>query len=181
MSLACLVINSITIIVFLFKALFIYFISFGHSLLLLQRVANTTVLSGRQVNSFTVWLRIWMLSPLCQSTPMDCTCCLEVSFAVLFRISGIALRTSRRFPNWSADCSLFVHAVFPLCADTLSIVFLPGHDCSLRLWNMESRTCVQEMTSHRKKHDESIFSVAFHPSRGYFASGGADAIAKVFV
>ena len=47
-----------------------------------------------------------MLSPLCQSTPMDCTCCLEVSFAVLFRISGIALLTID-----SADCSLFVHAV----------------------------------------------------------------------
>ena len=38
-----------------------------------------------------------------------------------------------------------------------------------RLWNLESKTCVQEITAHRKKFDESIFDVAFHPSRPYIA------------
>lgn len=56
-----------------------------------------------------------------------------------------------------------------------------GHDCSIRLWNLDSKTCVQEITSHRKKFDESIFDVAFHPSKPYIASGGADALAKVFI
>lgn len=73
----------------------------------------------------------------------------------------------------------------------------------LRLWNLESKTCVQEITAHRslnpsilhhhytiytipttgpttttntvtyrKKFDESIFDVAFHPSRPYIASAG---------
>lgn len=56
-----------------------------------------------------------------------------------------------------------------------------GHDCSIRLWNVENKTCVQEITAHRKKFDESIFDVAFHPSRPYIASAGADALAKVFV
>lgn len=32
----------------------------------------------------------------------------------------------------------------------------PGHDCSVRLWNMESKTCIQEFTAHRKKSEESI-------------------------
>ena len=41
-----------------------------------------------------------------------------------------------------------------------------------RLWNLESKTCVQEITAHRKKFDESIFDVAFHTSRPYIASAG---------
>jgi striatin 1/3/4 len=40
---------------------------------------------------------------------------------------------------------------------------------------------VQEITSHRKKFDESILSVAFHRSKPYIASAGADGVAKVFV
>ena len=56
-----------------------------------------------------------------------------------------------------------------------------GHDCSVRLWNFDSRTCVQEITSHRKKFDEAIFDVSFHPSKAFFASAGADGLAKVFV
>ena len=55
-----------------------------------------------------------------------------------------------------------------------------GHDCSIRLWNLDSKTCVQEITSHRKKFDESIHDVAFHPSKPFIASAGADALAKVF-
>lgn len=64
---------------------------------------------------------------------------------------------------------------------TFSFVSEPGHDCSIRLWNLDSKTCVQEITAHRKKLDESIYDVAFHPSKAYIASAGADALAKVFV
>ena len=62
-----------------------------------------------------------------------------------------------------------------------SFCHFSGHDSSVRLWNLETKTCVQEITAHRKKFDESIFDVAFHPSRPYIASAGADALAKVFV
>ena len=58
---------------------------------------------------------------------------------------------------------------------------IKGHDSSVRLWNLETKTCVQEITAHRKKFDESIFDVAFHPSRPFIASAGADGLAKVFV
>ena len=63
----------------------------------------------------------------------------------------------------------------------LFVSSFPGHDCSIRLWNLDSKTCVQEITSHRKKFDESIHDVAFHPQKPYIASAGADALAKVFV
>jgi len=60
-------------------------------------------------------------------------------------------------------------------------MFLPGHDCSIRLWNIETKTCIQELTVHRKKFEESINDVAFHPSKPFLASAGADAVAKVYV
>ncbi|TSW08337.1 Striatin-3 [Bagarius yarrelli] len=73
-------------------------------------------------------------------------------------------------------------AVTSLAVDPNGIYLMSGsHDCSIRLWNLDSKTCVQEVTSHRKKSDESIYDVAFHPSKAFIGSAGADALAKVFV
>ncbi|KAG7199672.1 hypothetical protein KM043_014262 [Ampulex compressa] len=73
-------------------------------------------------------------------------------------------------------------AVTSLAVDPHGLYLLSGsHDCSIRLWHMDNKTCVQEITAHRKKFDESILDVAFHPSRPFIASAGADALAKVFV
>lgn len=73
-------------------------------------------------------------------------------------------------------------AVTSLAVDPNGLYLLSGsHDCSIRLWNLDSKTCVQEITSHRKKFDEAIYDVAFHPNRPYIASAGADGLAKVFV
>ncbi|XP_039252174.2 striatin-3-like [Styela clava] len=73
-------------------------------------------------------------------------------------------------------------AVTSLAVDPNGLYLLSGsHDCSIRLWNLDSKTCIQELTSHRKKFDESIYSVAFHPSASYIGSAGADALAKVFI
>ncbi|XP_022528335.2 striatin-3 isoform X2 [Astyanax mexicanus] len=73
-------------------------------------------------------------------------------------------------------------AVTSLAVDPNGIYLMSGsHDCSIRLWNLDSKTCVQEVTAHRKKSDESIYDVAFHPSKAYIGSAGADALAKVFV
>ena len=55
-----------------------------------------------------------------------------------------------------------------------------GHDSSIRLWDLDSRTCVQEMTCHRVKNSESIHAVAMHPTMPFAASGGADALCKVY-
>ena len=73
-------------------------------------------------------------------------------------------------------------AVTSLAVDPNGLYLLSGsHDCSVRLWNLDSKQCVQEITAHRKKSDESIHCVGFHPTKPYIASGGADALAKVFV
>ncbi|MBN3319126.1 STRN4 protein, partial [Atractosteus spatula] len=73
-------------------------------------------------------------------------------------------------------------AVTCLATDPKGTYLISGsHDCSVRLWTLDSRTCVQEITAHRKKHDEAIHDVAFHPSQPFIASAGADALAKIFV
>ncbi|KAL4641371.1 striatin isoform X2 [Arapaima gigas] len=70
-------------------------------------------------------------------------------------------------------------AVTSLAVDPNGLYLMSGsHDCSIRLWNLDSKTCIQEFTAHRKKFDEAIHDVAFHPSRCYIASAGADALAK---
>ncbi|XP_030632449.1 striatin-4 [Chanos chanos] len=73
-------------------------------------------------------------------------------------------------------------AVTCLTTDPKGTYLISGsHDCSVRLWMLENRTCVQEITAHRKKHDEAIHDVAFHPAQPFIASAGADALAKIFV
>ncbi|XP_041850720.1 striatin-4 isoform X2 [Melanotaenia boesemani] len=73
-------------------------------------------------------------------------------------------------------------AVTCLTTDPKGTYLISGsHDCSVRLWMLENRTCVQEITAHRKKHDEAIHDVAFHSSQPFIASAGADALAKIFV
>uniref|UniRef100_H3CA87 Striatin-3 n=1 Tax=Tetraodon nigroviridis TaxID=99883 RepID=H3CA87_TETNG len=73
-------------------------------------------------------------------------------------------------------------AVTSLAVDPNGIYLISGsHDCSLRLWNLDSKTCVQEITAHRKKSEEAIYDVAFHPSKAFIASAGADALARVYV
>uniref|UniRef100_A0AAY4EHS7 Striatin n=1 Tax=Denticeps clupeoides TaxID=299321 RepID=A0AAY4EHS7_9TELE len=73
-------------------------------------------------------------------------------------------------------------AVTSLAVDPNGLYLMSGsHDCSIRLWSLENKTCIQEFTAHRKKFEESIHDVAFHPSKCFIASAGADALAKVFV
>ena len=55
-----------------------------------------------------------------------------------------------------------------------------SHDRSIRVWDFESKNCLQEFTAHQKKNDESIHDITFHSSKPYMASVGADAIAKIY-
>lgn len=101
----------------------------------------------------------------------------------------ITAHEDRHIRFWDTNTGTLIHAmvahldaVTSLAIDSHGLYLLSGsHDCSIRLWHMENKTCVQEITAHRKKFDESILDVAFHPSKPYIASAGADAIAKVFV
>lgn len=101
----------------------------------------------------------------------------------------ITAHEDRHIRFWDNTTGSLMHSmvahlepVTSLAIDAHGLYLLSGsHDCSIRLWNFDNKTCVQEITAHRKKFDESIFDVAFHPSRPYIASAGADALAKVFV
>lgn len=71
-------------------------------------------------------------------------------------------------------------AVTGLTIDPHGLYLLSGsHDGSLRFWDFDSRACIQEVPSHRKHYDEAIFNVGCHSSKPFFASAGADSIAKV--
>ena len=87
-------------------------------------------------------------------------------------------------------CSVYIGLVYRLAVQLTRLLLSwrpfvsahSGHDGSLRFWNMESKICIQECTAHRfKRFDESIFNVACHSTKPYFASAGADGISKVFV
>ncbi|KAH9966499.1 WD40-repeat-containing domain protein [Russula dissimulans] len=56
-----------------------------------------------------------------------------------------------------------------------------GHDCSIRFWDiLGTKACIQEITSHRKKANEGVVDVQFHPSLPFMASAGADGIVKLY-
>ncbi|XP_065158001.1 striatin isoform X2 [Atheta coriaria] len=101
----------------------------------------------------------------------------------------VTAHEDRHIRFWDNNTGQMVHsmvahldAVTSLAVDPNGLYLLSGsHDCSIRLWHLDNKTCVQEITAHRKKFDESILDVAFHPSRPYIASAGADGLAKVFV
>lgn len=101
----------------------------------------------------------------------------------------ITAHEDRHIRFWDNISGKLVHSmvahlepVTSLAVDAHGLYLLSGsHDCSIRLWNLDNKTCVQEITAHRKKFDESIFDVAFHATKPYIASAGADGLAKVFV
>jgi len=57
-----------------------------------------------------------------------------------------------------------------------------GQDCSIRFWDLlNTRACIQESTVHRKKGDEGVLDVMFHPGGlPFLASAGADGVVKLF-
>jgi striatin 1/3/4 len=56
-----------------------------------------------------------------------------------------------------------------------------GHDCSIRIWELlQTRTCVQEMSTHRTKASEGVLKVKYHPTLPFLASAGADGVVKLY-
>lgn len=94
--------------------------------------------------------------------------------------NGLYLLSGSKSLTWSSNLTIG-NKTLEISLSHQNTPFFLGHDCSIRLWNLDSKTCVQEITAHRKKFEESIHDVAFHPSKPYIASAGADALAKVFV
>lgn len=56
-----------------------------------------------------------------------------------------------------------------------------GHDSSIRIWDISTKNCIQEMSSHRKKFDEGVWCVKYHPTAtSILASCGGDSTCKIY-
>jgi len=100
-------------------------------------------------------------------------------------ISGHEDRYIRLFDTQSGGCTytMLAHldSVSSLSiAPDLGTFASGGHDASLRVWDLQSRTCLQEITSHRIKAGEGVCCVKYSPSGRELASCGGDGVAKVY-
>ncbi|KAG0280437.1 hypothetical protein BGZ96_001565 [Linnemannia gamsii] len=103
-------------------------------------------------------------------------------------VSGHEDRYIRFFDLKSGVCSysMLTHldAVSSLDIDPAGLVLCSGgHDASVRLWDIAStqRTCLQEFTGHRRKGNEGVCAVQYHPTMPeLLATGGADSIVKIY-
>ncbi len=74
-------------------------------------------------------------------------------------------------------------SVASLDVDVAGLVLVSGgHDSSVRFWDMAAaKACIQEFTSHRRKADEAVCTVRYHPGGlPWMASGGADSLVKIY-
>ncbi|KKF92244.1 Striatin Pro11 [Ceratocystis platani] len=100
-------------------------------------------------------------------------------------ITGHEDRFVRFYDANSGQCtySMWAH---PTAVSSLSLspdgreLVSAGHDASLRFWNLEKRSCVQEITSHRIMRGEGICSVIWSQDGKWVVSGGGDGVVKVF-
>ncbi|KAG0219265.1 hypothetical protein BGX33_003811 [Mortierella sp. NVP41] len=103
-------------------------------------------------------------------------------------VSGHEDRYIRFFDLNSGACtySMLTHldAVSSLDIDPAGLVLCSGgHEASVRLWDIAStqRTCLQEFTGHRRKGNEGVCAVQYHPTMpDLLATGGADSIVKIY-
>uniref|UniRef100_A0AAQ5Y7R7 Striatin n=1 Tax=Amphiprion ocellaris TaxID=80972 RepID=A0AAQ5Y7R7_AMPOC len=143
-------------------------------------------LFNMETQQLVLKLESWM-NLICGSTDAPCRINKVLSHPTLpITITAQEDRHIQFFDNNTGKLihSMVAHldSVTSLAVDPNGLYLMSGsHDCSIRLWNMETKTCIQEFTAHRKKFDESIHDVAFHPTKCYIGSAGADALAKVFV
>ncbi|KAL2865045.1 cell differentiation and development protein Fsr1 [Aspergillus lucknowensis] len=100
-------------------------------------------------------------------------------------ISGYEDRYIRFFDANSGQCT-YTMLAHPSAIASLSLspdgreLVSAGHDASLRFWNLEKRSCTQEITSHRLMRGEGVCSVVWSRDGRWVVSGGGDGVVKVF-
>ena len=53
-------------------------------------------------------------------------------------------------------------------------------DCTVRLWDLDKETSIQELGGHRKRSDEGVCAVTSHPEQPVIASAGADGVVRLW-
>ncbi|KAJ3352983.1 hypothetical protein GGF32_003236 [Allomyces javanicus] len=95
-------------------------------------------------------------------------------------------RTARFFDPAAGTC---IHAMTAHTDAVAAAQFHPnglvlvtgGHDCSMRVWDVGSRACLQEWPAHRRRRDAGIWSVRCAPDGGGgLGSAGADGVVRVY-
>jgi striatin 1/3/4 len=73
-------------------------------------------------------------------------------------------------------------SVTSLALDLSGLYLISGsHDGSIRVWDIHSKRCVQDMSNeHRVKNDEGIHCIEHHSSKNIFSSSASDSIVKLF-
>ncbi|ESZ98610.1 hypothetical protein SBOR_0980 [Sclerotinia borealis F-4128] len=100
-------------------------------------------------------------------------------------ISGHEDRFIRFYDANSGQCTYNMLA-HPAAISALSLspdgheLVSAGHDASLRFWSLDTRSCTQEMTSHRLMRGEGVCSVVWSQDGRWIVSGGGDGVVKVF-
>ncbi|KAF7588890.1 hypothetical protein BBP40_005040 [Aspergillus hancockii] len=100
-------------------------------------------------------------------------------------ISGYEDRYIRLFDANSGQCT-YTMLAHPSAIASLSLspdgreLVSAGHDASLRFWNLEKRSCTQEITSHRLMRGEGVCSAVWSRDGRWVVSGGGDGLVKVF-
>ncbi|KAJ5795345.1 hypothetical protein N7457_001944, partial [Penicillium paradoxum] len=100
-------------------------------------------------------------------------------------ISGYEDRYIRFFDANSGQCT-YTMLAHPAAIASLSLspdgreLVSAGHDASLRFWNLEKRSCTQELTSHRLMRGEGVCAVVWSRDGRWVVGGGGDGVVKVF-
>lgn len=73
-------------------------------------------------------------------------------------------------------------AVACLSIDASSGMYIAtgGHDCRVRIWDIQTRQCLQDMSCHRSKNEEGIHDIIYHPKKQLLATAGADSQIRLF-
>ncbi|KAL0587219.1 hypothetical protein ABG067_003277 [Albugo candida] len=80
-----------------------------------------------------------------------------------------------------ASVNAHLDAVSSVSIDAAGLAFTSiGHDGSFRVWSITDRLCVFEHMAHKSKYSEAAHDIAYHPSRNFIATAGADGVIKVF-
>jgi striatin 1/3/4 len=70
--------------------------------------------------------------------------------------------------------SLSLSPLSPTCVLSASV------DCSVRLWDLQRKTSLQDLNGHRQRSNEGVTDVASHPELPIIASAGADGVVRIW-
>ncbi|WVR07245.1 hypothetical protein IAU60_004286 [Kwoniella sp. DSM 27419] len=94
-----------------------------------------------------------------------------------------------RFYDYNDSSSAPAHTVLahPAAVTSLSIsplsptyILTASVDCTVRLWDLQKKTSVQDLAGHRPKASEGVCAVASHPELNVIATAGADGVVRLW-